>query len=696
VAVCPCPLQASEDLAHTCQVGVLSPEVSPPYQEVFKEIADGIAQRVGADALCSMVLNNPADPARLQDFIHARSPQSVVTLGRVPTQAYEASGAGSPQLIGALDISPRTRRAASGVSLAVDPDRLFEWLRRVAPTVKRVWVVYDPRREAWVMERTRRAAAARGLELHAGTASTLLEAAPQYGEYVRRARRGLDALWLTSNRALTGDPNLLSYLIEQAWLRQVIVFSERLEDAQAGVLFASYPDTKALGRRLGALALRLAAEPSEPLGIEPLQDIKVAVNARVARHLGLIQGQEDLRRFDRVLERGRDRMSPRAGRLREALKDSLPRPAVLGLLLLTAAGVSSVSWFMYAQFWQLLIGQGSQIAQQFAQTGLSVFLVKDPAGIQQAAQVFGHFPGVRCLAVVDTQGIARFESSSYTTTSLRPPGAPLAQAGLLDEDTHTWRFAAPIISPGALDTSPVSELAGAGPQTLGQVLVDIDKSSLRSLAYLLIGLNAAVLMVLTAAVLRWDSQVREVDRQKAAFMATVTHEMRTPLHGILGNTQLALEALEVYEEPPDLATLEAVMASGRQLSALIDRILDAHRLGAGKMELNVEPTDLRAIVEEAVCVTGPGIARNGNRLIQVIQSEGPIYIDRDKLQQVLQNLLGNAGKFTYEGVVTLRVEHTPAWLHIEVEDTGIGIPADQRAHIFEPFRKARHPRCPQV
>jgi putative ABC transport system substrate-binding protein len=283
---------------------VLSPEVSPPYQDVFQEIAQGITQSVGARSLCAMLLHNPADPARLQDFIHAQSPEVVVTLGRLATQAYEASGASVPQLIGALDVSPQTRPAASGVSLAVDPDGLFERLLALAPTVRRVWVVYDPRRDAWVMARARRAAAARGLTLHAETAATLLEAAPKYGEYVRTARRGLNALWLTSNRALTGDPNLLSYLIEQAWLRRVIVFSESLDDAQAGMLFAPYPDSEALGRRLGALALRLAAEPHQPLGIELLQDIKVAVNARVARHLGLSQSQEDLSRFDRVLDAG--------------------------------------------------------------------------------------------------------------------------------------------------------------------------------------------------------------------------------------------------------------------------------------------------------------------------------------------------------------------------------------------------------
>jgi putative ABC transport system substrate-binding protein len=281
---------------------VLYPDVPAPYRKVFKEIADGIAQSVDARPLCAMTLTNPADPARIRDFVNTQSPQVVVTLGRIATQAYEASGSVVPQLIGALDISLQTRPGASGMSLAVDPDLLFEQLLAIAPRVKRVLVVYDPRRDTWVMERARRAAAARGLELHMEAVSTLVEAAPKYGEYVRNARSGLDALWLTSNTALTRDPSLRSYLIEQAWLRRVILFSDTLEHAQAGMLFAPYPDARALGKRLGEMALRLADAPDKPLGIEMLRDIKIALNARIARHLGLLHGQKDLERFDLVLD----------------------------------------------------------------------------------------------------------------------------------------------------------------------------------------------------------------------------------------------------------------------------------------------------------------------------------------------------------------------------------------------------------
>ena len=82
----------------------------------------------------------------------------------------------------------------------------------------------------------------------------------------------------------------------------MILFSDTLEHAEAGALLAAYPDARALGRRLGEMALKLAEHPDKPLGIAPLRELKFALNVRVARHLGLIHGEDTLVRFDRVLD----------------------------------------------------------------------------------------------------------------------------------------------------------------------------------------------------------------------------------------------------------------------------------------------------------------------------------------------------------------------------------------------------------
>lgn len=280
-------------------VCVIYPDTAPPARFVFLDILRGVESRLSPRRLCPFALPEPAEKSSLKQFLDASKPRVVVTLGRAATEAFERIEPSRPYVIGALDLSPQTRPSASGVSLSVDPQVVFERLKRIAPAVKRIFVVYDPSRDEWVITRAREVAASLGLELHAEAASDIVGSAPIYGRLIRSANSATDALWLTANSSLIGDVNLVGYLVEQSWLRRVIVFSNILEHARAGVLFSTYPDTEALGRRLGELAEEMERDPRKVPGIEPLHDIRLALNARVARHLGLLAGLE-LRQFDMV------------------------------------------------------------------------------------------------------------------------------------------------------------------------------------------------------------------------------------------------------------------------------------------------------------------------------------------------------------------------------------------------------------
>jgi hypothetical protein len=165
-----------------------------------------------------------------------------------------------------------------------------------------------------------------------------------------------------------------------------------------------------------------------------------------------------------------------------SLSAYFPRPALLGILVLALGAFSSLSWLMYQQFRGLLIGQGVQLAEQFAQTGLSVFLVKDLSGIAETAAVFRHFPGVRYLAVLDRRGSVRFETGARSApggvSAFVPPEARLAE-----ELMGAWRFSAPIVTPGGITASPFTEHAGVQAEHIGQVLIEMDTARLRSLKY---------------------------------------------------------------------------------------------------------------------------------------------------------------------------------------------------------------------
>ncbi|MGH8489566.1 MAG: sensor histidine kinase [Gammaproteobacteria bacterium] len=335
----------------------------------------------------------------------------------------------------------------------------------------------------------------------------------------------------------------------------------------------------------------------------------------------------------------------------------------------------------------LLLDQGVQLTRQFARTAVSVFLVKDLTAIRHTAKAFLQFPGVRYLGVVDTKTVLRFEEGRPDDWSRHGLPHTVMHAGLAAENWGRWHFVAPIMTTVVKSDTPFLEGNSEEARLLGYAHVDIDKQSLRSLVYVLVPLNVAVWIVLTLAVLRWQRNLSELDRQKSLFLATVSHEMRTPLNAIHGNAQLVLEAVQVYEEMPDATKVETIITSAQQLAALIENMLTAQKLDAGTMELQLTPTDLRDVVREAVDTVMPSIETNGNRLSQEVQANELVAIDKTKVSQILMNLLSNAGNCTHQGQITLILEQTPTRLLIQVADTGKGIPGDQKDRIFEWFRK---------
>ncbi len=218
----------------------------------------------------------------------------------------------------------------------------------------------------------------------------------------------------------------------------------------------------------------------------------------------------------------------------------------------------------------LLLDQGVQLTQQFAQTAVSVFLVKDLTAIRHTAKVFLQFPGVQYLGVVDTKTVLRFEEGRPNDWSHHGLPHTVMRGGLAAENGQRWHFVAPIMA--VKSDTPFLEGNAEEARVIGYAHVDIDKQSLRSLVYVLVPLNVAVWIALTLAVLRWQHNLSEWDRQKSLLLATVSHEMRTPLNAIHGNAQLVLEAVQVYEEMPDATKVETIVTSAQQLAVLIENM----------------------------------------------------------------------------------------------------------------------------
>ncbi len=199
---------------------------------------------------------------------------------------------------------------------------------------------------------------------------------------------------------------------------------------------------------------------------------------------------------------------------------------------------------------------------------------------------------------------------------------------------------------------------------------------------------SSLLKKLTAAL----SRAEEANRAKNQFMANMSHEMRTPLSGILGMVDL-LRGTRLTPEQEDFAN--TIHASSKTLLFLIEDVLDISKIEAGKISVEKVDFDLHALFKSTVAMVAQQALEKGLSISTQIPSRIPFLLRGDPLliRQVLLNMLSNAIKFTEIGEVCMRVEQNQETaekvsLRIAVSDTGIGIPAEAQARIFERFAQA--------
>ena len=184
-----------------------------------------------------------------------------------------------------------------------------------------------------------------------------------------------------------------------------------------------------------------------------------------------------------------------------------------------------------------------------------------------------------------------------------------------------------------------------------------------------------------------NEELRRLDELKSEFLAMVSHELRTPLTAIVGYSRLLLRQVHGPLTPKQAEQQEAIFRSAQRLTDLINELLDVSRLESGRVELTPRPTDARPIVDQAMAVVTVAAQAKHITVANALSADTPpVHADPERLQQILVNLLSNAVKFTPDGGrVTVTAARHKDHVALSVQDTGVGIPREELARIWDPF-----------
>lgn len=279
-------------------LAVLYPNVSEPFRSAFISMIQGIEDRTRL-RVRSFAVDPKIDAAELNAQLRRNGTKVVIALGRQGQNFAASLDRDIVVLVGgALLLSDAEIANVNGISLTPDPALLFARLRNLLPDVKRVLVVYDPRKTEWLLRLAREAARSQGLELVALEARDPGQAAQHYTALFGTADNRREALWLPHDTTTVDENALLPLILKESWKSGVPIFSSKGLHAKKGALFAMSPNNLELGRTLASSALGLMAGEPRKKGVQPTRELHTAINLRTASHMGLNIGYQQQRTFD--------------------------------------------------------------------------------------------------------------------------------------------------------------------------------------------------------------------------------------------------------------------------------------------------------------------------------------------------------------------------------------------------------------
>ncbi len=286
------------------KIAIFYPEAKEPYRSIYQEIIAGSVKAAndyeGTVSYEKFIITKQFDSKQIAQTLKQKRIHKVIVLGRSGwklakelSQFVREDSTKIFQVVsGALPISPN---GVSGVSLITDPEYLFGYLNQVAPNVKQVHVAYS-KKSAWLIELAKRAAIEKGLILNLKYVTSTAQAITFYQQIFDSGVSDEDAIWLPLDHISSHDKITLPLILEQAWAKEVVVFSSKPSHAKRGALFSTYPDNFALGQHLFTMVQDFELQPNQK-NFAALKSTLLAVNLRTAAHLGLKYSSKQQQQF---------------------------------------------------------------------------------------------------------------------------------------------------------------------------------------------------------------------------------------------------------------------------------------------------------------------------------------------------------------------------------------------------------------
>jgi Na+/proline symporter/nitrogen-specific signal transduction histidine kinase len=360
-------------------------------------------------------------------------------------------------------------------------------------------------------------------------------------------------------------------------------------------------------------------------------------------------------------------------------------------------GLSGLDPISHAMLWSMLVNVGTYV-------GVSLTGRPSPVEQAQAALFVGGAEGARdgagvplwrgSAAIADLQGLLeRFLGVGGAREALlahareRGLDRPPAQA-----DAELVHHVEKVLA-GAVGTASARVMIGSvvkeEPLGLGEVLEILDEASQVRAYSRELEQKSHELETATADLRAANERLQELDRLKDDFVTTVTHELRTPLTSIRAFSEILLDNPDLRPEERE-RYLRIIVEETERLTRLINQVLDLSKLESGRVEWHVTEVDLADVVRDSVAEAAALFRRKGARLaVHLPEDLPPVAADRDRLVQVMLNLLSNAAKFCdpEHGDVVVAVGVQDSVLQVDVSDNGPGVPVEEQQDIFEKFRQ---------